>query len=59
MTMTFYDLKESLKKEEETILVELLNLTSEDLVDLLEDVIESNQEKLRQFYGENDSSVDR
>ena len=59
MTMTFYDLKENLKKEEETILVELLNLTSEDLVDLLEDVIESNQDKLRQYYGENDSSVDR
>lgn len=59
MTMTFCDLKESLKKEEETILIELLNLTSEDLVDLLEDVIDFNQDKLRQYYGEDDSSVDR
>lgn len=57
--MTFYDLLEKLKKEEETELLEILNLTSEDLVDQLEDFIHDNQDRIRGFYDEDDEELDR
>lgn len=48
--MTFDDLKEALKREDEVTLIELLDLSSEDLVDILESYIEDKQDKLRNYY---------
>ena len=45
--LTFAELKERLKRLDEITLLELLDLTSEELVELLADEIEQQQEKLR------------
>lgn len=46
MALTLTDLCYRLKQVEETELLELLNLTSEDIVDRFCDIIEDNFEKL-------------
>lgn len=48
--MTFNDLIENLKMEDEVALIELLNLTSDKLVDILESYIEDQQDRLRAYY---------
>ena len=58
MSFTFSELLDKLKSEDETTLLELLDLTSLELVDYLEDVIFREQEKLREYYGEDESSLD-
>ena len=58
MSFTFSELCEKLQKEDESTLLELLDITSIELVDYLEDVIFREQEKLREYYGEDESSVD-
>lgn len=55
--MTFDDLLENLRMEDEVALIELLNLTSYQLVDILESFIEDQQERLRAYY-EDQASVD-
>lgn len=50
--LTFDDLKEKLKHEDELTILELLNLTSIELVDILESYIEDKQEKLHQYFGD-------
>jgi len=45
--MTFLELLERLKREDEVYLLELLNVSSDKLVDSLEDVIEERQEYIR------------
>lgn len=47
MTMTLEELKERLKREPELTLLEVLNISSEELVDRFADVIEDKQEQLR------------
>jgi len=54
MTLTFADLKEKLKQELEPDFLEILDLTTEDLVDLLEMEIENRQERIRNYYDEQD-----
>lgn len=46
MNRTFYELCEDLKKLDEITLMELLNLSSEEIVDAFQDKIEDNFEKL-------------
>jgi hypothetical protein len=46
MNRTFYELCEDLKKLDEITLMELLNLTSEEIVDSFQDKIEDNFDKL-------------
>ena len=46
MSLTLVELKERLKKLDETILCEVLNISSEELVERFEDVIEENFEEL-------------
>ena len=58
MSFTFSELLDKLKSEDETTLLELLDLTSLELVDYLEDVIFREQEKLREYYVEDESSLD-
>lgn len=50
--ITFDDLKELLRKEDELTVLELLDISSNELVDILESFIFDNQEKLRDYYGE-------
>lgn len=45
--LTFEELKERLKQLDEMTLLELLDLTSEELVEILSDQIELKQQKLR------------
>lgn len=55
---TFSDVLEALKRETEVDLLEILNLSSEELVDLLQDTIEEKIDRIRNYYGENDETVD-
>ena len=54
MSYTFNDLLELLKKENEITLLEILDLSSEELVDYLRDVIDDKQSKVREYYGEDE-----
>lgn len=56
--MTFDDIKQKLKREDEMTLLEVLDLTSEELVELLEEQIYNNQDKIREFYGEDEEALD-
>ena len=48
MATLFKELLERLKKEDEVYLLELLNLSSEELVDTFQDTIEERQEYIRE-----------
>jgi hypothetical protein len=50
MTLTFNDLKDRLRSLDEVTLLELLNLTSDDIVDRFEDLIEDKQEQLEKDF---------
>lgn len=56
---TFDDLKEKLKQEDELTVLELLDVTSVELVDILEGYVEDKQEYLRGYYGEESEELDR
>jgi hypothetical protein len=46
MQRTFQELCDDLKKFDETTLLELLNINSEELVDMFQDKIEENLDRL-------------
>ena len=48
---TFNDLLDQLKQEDEVTLLEILNISSEELVDMLESVIYDKQDRVRDYYG--------
>lgn len=48
MTITYIDLVERLKRLDEITLLELLEITSEDLVDRFADIIEDMYDKLEE-----------
>lgn len=52
-TMNKIELIEELRKVDEVTLMELLDLTSEDLVDAFLDRIDENQGKLLRFFYDN------
>ena len=54
---TFPEVMDKLKRETEVDLLEILDLSSEELVDLLQDTIEAQWERIQRYY-ENDSQVD-
>lgn len=56
--MTYNDLLERLKLEDEVTIVEILNLSTEELVDTLEPMIYVRQDRVRSYYGEDDETVD-
>jgi len=49
-TKTFTDVLDDLKRETEVDLLEILDLSSEELVDLLQDTIEDKLDKILQHY---------
>jgi hypothetical protein len=57
--MTFDDLLEELKHEDEVTILELLDLNTHDLINILESFIYDQQDKLRAYYGENPEDVGR
>lgn len=50
-TMSFAELVEQLRKEEETVLLELLEINSEMLVDAFLDKIKESVDKVYRYYG--------
>lgn len=56
--MTFDDLKQLLSKESELDFLEILDLTSIELVDLLEAEIYDKQDRIRAYYDEDEEDVD-
>lgn len=60
MTMTINDLFDRLKELDELSILEILNLTSEQLIDRFQDEIEFKYDTLvEQFEDEDDTFVDR
>lgn len=56
--MTFSDLKEILSREEELTILELLDLTSVELVEILESFIYDKQDELQEYYGQESADLD-
>ena len=54
---TFADVLERLKRETEVDLLEILDLSSEELVDLLQDTIEDKLGRILNYY-ENEEDLD-
>ena len=54
---TFADVLERLKRETEMDLLEILDLSSEELVDLLQDTIEDKLDRILNYY-ENEEDLD-
>ena len=54
--MTFFELCEKLTMEEETVLLELLEITSEEIVERFQDRIEEKQETIRFKEGFTDTA---
>lgn len=50
--ITFPELKERLREVEETMLIELLNLTSADIVDRFSEEIEEEQDRLKDYLND-------
>ena len=58
MAMTLVELKDKLKRLDETILCEILDITSEELVDRFEDLIEEHFDELEEDLGDEDFETD-
>lgn len=56
MSVTLKDLCEKLKNEYEMDLIDLLGISSEDIVNRFEDVIESKYDSLVQYYEEKEET---
>jgi hypothetical protein len=54
MSLTLEELKNELKQLDELTLLELLNISSEEIVNHFSRIIELNQEELREELGEDD-----
>jgi hypothetical protein len=58
MSMTLVELKDKLKRLDETILCEILDITSEELVDRFEDLIEEHFDELEEDLCDEDFETD-
>ena len=59
MPLTFVEIKERLKRVPEIDLLEILDISSEDLVDRFEDLIENKLDELEiEFEEENDTDLE-
>ena len=50
MNETFIDLLDKLKQEDEVSLLEILDISSDELVDMLESYIFDKQDRIRNYY---------
>ena len=58
MALTFQELEEELKDIDEVTLLEILNITSEDIVNAFQVKIEEHQEELEQLINDNKEGLD-
>jgi len=58
MSITFYEILENLSKCEETFLIELLDIHSEEIVERFEDIIELRQDYIRSQLFEDDENIE-
>jgi ribosomal protein S3AE len=58
MSITFSEILENLSKCEETFLLELLDIHSEEIVERFEDVIELRQDYIRSQLFEDDENIE-
>jgi len=59
LQMTFDDLLQQLKKEDEVTVLEIVDVSSDELVDALEGIIYDRQQRVRDYYGEDTEELDR
>lgn len=57
MALLYRELLEKLTDLDEVTLLEILELYSEDIVNRFEDVIENKQEKIRNYFDEDETNV--
>ena len=58
--ITFDDLLERLKQEDEVSIIEILDLSSSELIDSLESLIFDKQDRIRNYYNaEDEEDLDR
>ena len=50
MSQTFKDLLDKLKKEDEVTVLEILDLSSEELIDMIESYIYDNIDRVENYY---------
>jgi len=55
---TFNDLLEQLKQEDEVTVLEIIDISSGELVDALEGIIFDKQQRVRDYYNETDEALD-
>ena len=55
MSLTFHELKERLKQIDEISLLEVLDISSEDLVDRFEDLIDAKYDQIIQEFPEDET----
>jgi len=58
MSITFSEILENLSKCEETFLLELLDIHSEEIVERFEDIIELRQDYIRSQLFEDDENIE-
>jgi len=51
---TFDDLLQQLKKEDEVTVLEIVDVSSDELVDALEGIIYDRQQRVRDYYGQDE-----
>lgn len=55
MSMTYLDLEERLKRLDELTLLELIDVSSEEIVDRFGDIIEARFDELEQYFEEEET----
>jgi hypothetical protein len=58
MALTLEDLKEKLIRVDEISLLEILNISSEEIVDRFDDIIEANSERLSADFEDDPDDID-
>jgi len=56
---TFDDLLQQLKKEDEVTVLEIVDVSSDELVDALEGIIYDRQQRVRDYYDCDEEELDR
>ena len=58
MSLTINDLKEKLKQEDQDFILMVLNPESDELVEMLEELVIKQQDKLRLYYDDDPETLE-
>ena len=58
MSLTINDLKEKLKQEDQDFILMILNPESDDLVEMLEELVIKRQDELRLYYDDDPETLE-